>query len=111
MNLTFNQLRDKAASFSDRTFKASNPVTAPIHHLKEEVEELLECFEKDLDPETEFADCFLLLIDAFRKHYGNDVDMQKLINISSNKLDICEERTWSEPDENGVFKHIKKPLT
>ncbi len=106
MNL--NELRDKAADFSDRKFGANNPVTAPVHHLKEEVEELLECFEKEEDPLDEFADCFLMMIDAFRKHYGDDVDMQKLIDACSDKLDVCETRVWGEPDEKGVYKHIKE---
>ena len=106
--MKLNELKDKAADFSDRTFGSKNPTTAPIHHLVEEVEELLECLENGTDPLDEFADCFLMLVDAFRKYYGNDVDMQKLIDACSDKLDVCETREWGKPDEKGVFKHIKK---
>lgn len=65
--MTLNELRDKAADFSDRKFGVDNPPTAAIHHLEEEQKELLECFEKGEDPLDEFADCFLMLIDADRK--------------------------------------------
>lgn len=106
MNL--NELKYKAADFSDRKFGADNPPTAAIHHLDEEQQELLECFEKGEDPLDEFADCFLMLIDAFRKYYGDDVDMQKLIDACSDKLDVCETRVWGKPDDRGVYKHIKK---
>jgi hypothetical protein len=106
ITMSLNELRDKAIHFSDTTFGKGRSPKAPTHHLIEEVEELLETLKTDDDPETEFADCFLLLIDAFRMHYGNDVDMQKLIDISSKKLDICYKRKWGEPDENGVVKHI-----
>jgi hypothetical protein len=106
MNL--NDLKYKAADFSDRTFGKTNPVTAPIHHLKEEVDELLECLENNTDPSDEFADCFLMLIDTFRKYYGNDVDMNDLIDMASKKLDVCETREWGEPDKNGVYKHLYK---
>jgi len=106
MNL--NDLKDKAGYISDRIFGAKNPTTAPVRKLKEEVEELLECLDNGQDPEVEFADCFLLLIDAYRKYYGNDVDMTKLIQASDAKLDVVKERTWGKPDEHGVYKHIKE---
>jgi hypothetical protein len=106
MNL--NELKYKAASFSDRTFGVHNPITGPLHHLHEEIDEILHCIVNNEDPLDEFADCFLMLTDAFRKHYGNDVDMQKLIDASSDKLDVCETRKWGKPDKHGVFKHIKE---
>ena len=105
--MTFNELRDKAVTFSDGTFGKGRQAKAPIHHLVEEVQELLDALKNEEDPEMEFADCFLLLIDAFRMHYGNDVDMQKLIDAASKKLDICFQRKWGEPDKNGVVRHIK----
>jgi len=106
MNL--NELKYKAAEFSDKTFGRDNPPTASIRKLRGEVDELLECFEKGDDPSEEFADCFLLLIDAYRKHFGDDIDLQKLIDDSSDKLDVVSTRSWGEPDEHGVFQHIKE---
>jgi hypothetical protein len=106
MNL--NELKYKAADFSDRTFGRDNPMTGALNHIYEEVDEVLLCLDEGTDPLDEFADIFLMLIDAFRKYYGDDVDMQKLINASSEKLDINETRKWGDPDKNGVIKHIKK---
>lgn len=108
MNL--NELKYKAADFSDRTFGVTNPISGPLHHIHEEIDEVINCLDTGTDPLDEFADCFLMLIDAFRKHYGNDVDMQKLIDASSDKLDVNEKRTWGKPDKNGVIKHIKEPI-
>jgi len=104
MNL--NELKYKAAKVSDKLFGRDNPVTAPIRKLKGEVDELLDCLDYGHDPAVEFADCFLLLIDAYRKHYGDEVDMQQLIDDSSEKLDVVSKRKWGEPDEHGVFQHI-----
>jgi len=104
MNL--NDLKIKAGSVSDKLFGEKNPTTAPIRKMFGELEELLECLDHGRDPGVEFADCFLLLVDAYRKHYGNDVDMQKLIDDSSDKLDVVATRKWGEPDEHGVFQHI-----
>jgi len=105
--MDFNELKNKAAKISDETFGRANPVKAPILKLVEEIGELLECLDKNEDPQVEFADCFLLLVDAYRKYYGDDVDMQTLIDVSSEKLDIVAKRKWGTPDKNGVYKHIK----
>ena len=104
MNL--NELKDKAARISDKVF-GERPAIGPIKKLKSEVDELLECLEKGEDPGEEFADCFVILLDAYRKHYGDDVDTQKLIDDSSDKLDVLLDRNWEEVEE-GVFQHIKE---
>jgi hypothetical protein len=108
--MDLNELKYKAAEFSDRTFGVHNPITGPLHHMHEEIDEVIHCLAYGTDPLDEFADIFLMLVDAFRKHYGDDVDMQKLIDASSEKLDVNETRTWGEPDEYGVIKHIKEPI-
>lgn len=110
--MTLDELKDKAASFSDETFGKNNvnrigPVSKK---LLQETHELVEALDKNKskdDVNDEFADVFALLIDSYRMYHGNDVDMQNLINITSNKLDICKTRTWGAPDENGVQQHIK----
>lgn len=104
MNL--NGIKDKAARISDQMFGKGNPATAPMLKLVEEVAEVLDCINKGEDPRVEFADCFLLLLDAYRKYYGDDVDMQTLIDVSSEKLDIVAKRKWGKPNEHGVYKHI-----
>ena len=104
MNL--NELKYKAAKVSDEKFGRENPVTGPMLKLVEEIGEVLDCIHKGEDPNVEFADCFLLLVDAYRKYYGDDVDMQTLIDVSSEKLDIIAKRKWGKPNEHGVYKHI-----
>jgi len=108
MNL--NELKYKAAQVSDDMFGRDRPAIGPIKKLKDEVDELLECFEEDKDPSEEFADCFLILIDAYRKHFGDDVDLQKLIDDSSDKLDVVMKRIYKETVVEGVFQHIKEPV-
>ena len=105
MNL--NELKDKAAKVSDETFGKDRPAIGPVKKLRDEVDELLECFEKGEDPGEEFADCLLILIDAYRKHYGDDVDLQKLIDESSKKLDVVSKRKWKETAKPGVFQHVE----
>jgi len=106
MNL--NELKYKAAQVSDEMFGKERGPIGPVKKLRDEVDELLECFEKGEDPGEEFADCLLILIDAYRKHYGDDVDLQKLINDSSDKLDVVTNRTYKETDVPGVFQHVKE---
>lgn len=107
--ISINELKDKAAKISDEKFGRENPVTVPVLKMVEEIGELLDALNNQLDPDIEFADCFLLLIDAYRKYYGDDVDMQTLINTSSEKLDIVAKREWGKPNEDGVYKHIEEP--
>ena len=108
MKLTLDQLKYKAAQVSDDMFGKGRPAIGPVLKLKDEVDELLECFENDEDPSEEFADCFLILLDAYRKHFGDDVDLQKLIDDSSDKLDVVMNRIYKETDVPGVFQHVKK---
>jgi hypothetical protein len=107
--MNFNELKYKALRFSDKTFGRGNPITGPLTHMHEEIDEILLCLKEGTDPLDEFADVFLMLVDAFRKHYGDDVNMQILIDAASKKLDVNATRKWGKPDKNGVIKHIKEP--
>ena len=76
-----------------------------IHHLREEVEELLEAIEID-DPNRrlEYADCFLLLFGAA----GSDgMTLDDIESCIWEKLHINQKRKWGHPSENGVVNHIK----
>ena len=88
------------SKWSDSAFGKERPFTAPLHHLKLEIDEVI---ESDGDPE-EFADCFLLLLDSYRKTGGNT---QKLMQQMYKKLEINKQREWNKPTENGVFLHKK----
>ena len=53
--------------------------------------------------ELEWADCFLLLLDAARRK-GHSLD--DLIKFANTKLEINKKRSWVK-DNNGIFKHVK----
>ena len=102
------------AEFSDKTFGADRSYIPVLYHLKKEVKELIESatqfdLAKHNDAEIatclEFADVFLLLIDAARKF---DLDAFHLITWSRMKLEINKTRKWGQPDENGVVEHIRE---
>lgn len=70
----------------------------PLTHLVDEVQEVLSC-PKD---RMEYADCFLLLVDAYdRAGLGDLID---LINDSKTKLEINKTRKWEK--KGNIFKHI-----
>ena len=100
-------LKEEIKTFSEGQFGPRTDPRGPLNHLKEEVIELIDAIEKD-NEEEEWADCLLLLLDAFRIRYGNDVSFNKLLHFSLNKLEVIKKRKWdSEPDENGVY-HSEK---
>jgi len=71
----------------------------PLKHLQEEVQELID----NADDPMEWADCFLLLLDAaWRKGYNID----DLVEFSSQKLEINKKRKWDKKDD-GMFKHVE----
>ncbi len=92
----------KRNKFSSKQFgtKKERGCLGPLHHLKKEVQELID----NPDDEMEWADNFLLLLDAaWRKGHS----LQDLINFADKKLDININRKWGEPDKDGVYQHIK----
>lgn len=98
---TFNDFYKRYAEFSNSTFGTPEErgCLSPLLHLQEEVKELM---DKPND-EMEWADCFLLLLDAARRK-GHSVDA--LVKFANAKLEINKNRSWKQ-DENGVYKHIK----
>lgn len=99
--MELQKLMDDLGKWSDDTFGINRPITAQIHHLKKEVNELLEAPFDDY----EYADCLLLLLDAYRKRGGN---VQQLINFSKKKFEIAKNRKYNKPDINGVVEHLKE---
>lgn len=98
---TAEEIRDRIAEFSDKTFGIERPFTAPLHHLLKEVKEVIESGEIE-----EFADMQLLLFDAYRKKFPQ-FTFQVLLDCCDKKIDILYQRRWGNPDENGVFEHIR----
>lgn len=107
---------DDIHQWADNTFGADRKTIAVLHHLKQEVPELIEAIEKYGDKmkplgepkvEFEFADCFILILNAASK-YG--LNFNQLMYVSMLKLEICKNREWGKPDANGVVNHIKKEI-
>jgi len=105
--ITFNQVKDKTAKFSDFAFGKNRTALMPLAKLQEEIEELKECLEKGEEPDSEYADLLLILIDSFRKYYGDEVDMQYWLDACSEKLDINYKRDWKFHKEDKVFRYVK----
>lgn len=102
-------VKTEIANYSDKNFGIRTDASGPLNHLKKEVEELLEVLGKGgREEEDEWADCILLLLDAFRIRYGNDTSFNKILHFALNKLDAIKDREWdSKPDKDGVF-HRKR---
>ena len=101
--VTLENVMIAVAKFSDKTFGKDRPYTAPLHHLKKEVEECIE------NPTMEeFADQLLLLMDAYRKAHPGE-SSEKLLLASMAKIKVCEGREWQAPDQNGVCELVREP--
>jgi len=117
------QLMNDISDWSNATFgdKQRNP--AIVHHLKKEVDELIEALNKSEamafddsigigefgrqveKTQMEFADCFMLLLDS-ASHFH--ITAEQLIEFAREKLEINKIRKWGKPDKNGVVEHIKE---
>ena len=97
----FNKVCEERKEFSYRAFgdAKSRSCIYPLRHLAKEVKELL---VSPNDP-MEWADCFLLLLDAAQRQ-GFTVD--DLTNFAIQKLAINKKRDWTkQPD--GTFRHVE----
>lgn len=100
--ITIEEIKEMIAKFSDENFGNKRPFTAPLYHLKKEVDEAIESGEIE-----EFVDMTLLLIDAYRKRFP-DFPVQTLLNCCEEKIVLTlPKRKWGKADENGVIEHIR----
>lgn len=99
MKKSFDELFQEQKKFSLKTF-GIRPHTAPLHHLKKEVDELL----AEPYDDSEFADCMLLLMDAWWRKGGTS---QELIKACLDKQEINKNRTWGEPTKEGYSNHLR----
>jgi hypothetical protein len=102
-DVSIEEIKNLIAKFSDKTFGKERSFTAPLHHLKKEVEEAIESGEIE-----EFVDMQLLLLDAYRKRFP-DFPVQTLLNCCKEKIvHTLPNRKWGKPDKNNVIEHIRK---
>jgi hypothetical protein len=99
---TLEDIKNLVAKFSDDTFGIERPFTAPLYHLKKEIEEAVESGSME-----EFVDMLCLLLDAYRKRFP-ELTTQDLLDFCKEKIEvILPARTWGKPDKHGVIEHIR----
>jgi hypothetical protein len=88
------------SEFSQKTFGTDEEKgpEGPLKHLLEEVQEVLD----DSTDVMEYADCFLLLLDATRRA---EINIHTLLRAAHDKLEINKKRTWEKTSE-GYSKHV-----
>jgi hypothetical protein len=95
-------IKNLIAKFSDDTFGTERPFTAPLYHLKKEIEEAVESGAME-----EFVDMLCLLLDAYRKRFP-ELTTQDLLDFCREKIEVVlPARTWGKPDQHGVIEHIR----
>lgn len=86
--------------WSDETFGPERTPDGPLRHLKEEADEAI-AKPEDI---SEFADIFILLVDALRLSGHTPAELEEAVY---NKFEVIKERKYQEPDADGVCRHVK----
>jgi len=120
-----NNFQKEVKAWSDAQFGKYRTAAPMAYHLKKEVKELIEKLddwyqgiyanstedgiklftEKTKEINFEYADCMILLLDS-AAHFGTSAD--KLLEVCKDKLEICKNRKYGDPDENGAYQHLKE---
>jgi hypothetical protein len=109
---TLDDIRREETEFSEKTF-GPIPFTGPLHHLKKEINEIIEATADDAaDDENnasliEFADCLLLLINAFRIRHP-DLTTGTWLRACRNKIINNYKRTWPPVNAQGYAEHVRE---
>lgn len=124
LKIDIQELQDEVKKWSDSTFGMYRHGVPIIYHLKAETDELIQALKEnhsgiyvnnDKDGLKrlreskdkilmEFADCFMLLIDA-ASHEQITINM--LAEATQKKLRINKTRKWGNANELGYFEHLK----
>lgn len=104
------QSRERRENYPTLTYEISEwaAVTFPnesllgkLEHLSEEVAELMQ----QPDDLGEWADCFILLFDAARKHGLSHADILSAMRAKHEKN---KNRKWHQ-SADGIYHHVKQP--
>jgi hypothetical protein len=98
-------LRDLAgdqAEWSQKTF-GSDKDRGPIGALRHLEKEAREAAENPTDP-MEYADCFLLILDAARRA---GIKPMELMKHAAAKMEINKARTWPKPTSDEPVEHVR----
>jgi NTP pyrophosphatase (non-canonical NTP hydrolase) len=115
----FQEFQDDVAKWAIETFGMYRTAKEPAHHLKKEVDELInalstyyqgnysqELFTANIqNVKEELADCFIL-IGNIAERLG--LNMHQLLEASVMKMVKNKKRTWGNPDANGVVEHNRE---
>jgi len=120
------KLMDDIGAWSDSEFGTAQRNPGIAHHLKKEVDELIEAltlFKASVADDTvkvtekvgqwnkvvfEYADCLILLLDSAH-HFS--LSAKQLVYFARRKLKTNKARKWGVPDENGVVEHVREEAT
>lgn len=99
------QLFKEVTDWQEATFKTID-MLGLVNHLADEVEELkTDVINRSPYRRLEFANCFILLMGAAK---ADGMSYEDICNAIKDKLEINKQRTWGEPDSNGVINHLKE---
>jgi len=101
------KLQRDIKQWSDDTFGLGRTGRPIAHHLKKEIDEVIDAIDNSGYNRVKFeiADCFILLLDV-ASHEG--ISVGEILDASEEKMEINKKRKWGEPDENGVVEHIEE---
>ena len=84
-------IKNLIAKFSDETFGDERPYTAPLLHLKKEVETAMQTGDIE-----DFVDMLCLMLDAFRKKFP-ETPTESLLLLCKKKMEVLiESHTWEK---------------
>lgn len=90
------------STWSQKTF-GTDQERGPLGALKHLEKEAREAQDKPNDG-LEYADCFLLILDASRRA---GIPIMKLLDLAKEKMKINKERKWGSANGNEPVEHIR----
>lgn len=99
-----NDIAHEQAVWSQATF-GPDSTRGPIGALKHLELEAKEAQAKPADP-VEYADCFLLVLDAARRAGIKPIE---LMEAAYAKLQVCKQREWPPAIPDEAVEHVRDP--
>lgn len=96
------KIAEEQSTWSQAAFGADSE-RGPLGALRHLELEAAECIQSPTDI-MEYADCFLLILDASRRagfHYTD------LLRAAEQKLEICKSRAWPRPNGDFPVEHVR----
>lgn len=100
-------LAEDQAEWSQATFGKDvdrGPIGA-LRHLELEAGEAIAAAINGINLEEELADCFLLILDASRRH---GLTPPQLLRVAREKMAVNKSRSWPKPIADQPVEHVSK---